>query len=67
MNTEAVRFIVAEVLKGLLAMHDHFILHRGISLENIFITKTGHIKIGGLGTSMVLASHQHFLGLFLSF
>jgi hypothetical protein len=40
-----------ELASGLIALHDHKIVHRDIKLGNIFVTKEKHCKIGDFNLS----------------
>ena len=45
------KYFMAQILKGLAALHKLNILHRDIKLENIMLTVTGDVKIGDIGVS----------------
>lgn len=42
-----------DILKGLLALHSHFIIHRDLKLKNIFIDEEGRCVVGDLGIATV--------------
>jgi NIMA (never in mitosis gene a)-related kinase len=46
------------ILVGLHHMHERKILHRDLKSANIFIADNGDAKIGDLGVSRMLATHQ---------
>ena len=46
--------IVIQILRGLLAMHSHFIVHRDIKSANIFLYDNGIVKIGDLNVSKIV-------------
>lgn len=48
-----------EILKVLQYLHEHRIIHRGLTLENIFISgSTGEIRVGDLGLASSLGDGQ---------
>jgi serine/threonine protein kinase len=47
-----VRFYAAELLLALESLHGHNIIYRDLKLENIMITKEGHIKLVDFGQSI---------------
>lgn len=46
---ETVRLIIAEVVQAVAWLHTHGVLHRDIKPDNLFITSTGHVKLGDFG------------------
>jgi serine/threonine protein kinase len=40
-----------ELASGLIVLHEHKIVHRDIKLENVFVTKEKHCKIGDFNLS----------------
>ncbi|KAH0795847.1 STE family protein kinase [Histomonas meleagridis] len=50
-NELQVAYIIRKVLHGLKRMHDKNFIHRDLKCGNIFLSKTGSIKIGDFGFS----------------
>ena len=46
--------LFTQIVKGLKVLHDQLILHRDIKTSNIFLTKSGHVKLGDLNVSKIL-------------
>jgi len=69
-NIEAVRGIVEQIAKGLLAFHRKEMVHQDLRPENILIDASGTVKIIDFGSTRVagimemnvLAEEQHLLG-----
>ena len=69
-NIEAVRDIVEQIAKGLLAFHRKEMVHQDLRPENILIDTSGTVKIIDFGSTRVagimemnvLAEEQHLLG-----
>lgn len=69
-NIEAVRDIVEQIAKGLLAFHRKEMVHQDLRPENILIDASGTVKIIDFGSTRVagimemnvLAEEQHLLG-----
>ena len=69
-NIEAVRGIVEQIAKGLLAFHRKEMVHQDLRPENILIDTSGTVKIIDFGSTRVagimemnvLAEEQHLLG-----
>ena len=55
--------IGAEVLTALTELHNKLILHRDIKLENILLSRSGHIKLCDFGSSLLPDSSQLAIGL----
>ena len=53
-TTEEILSFTAQIVLGVLAMHSKNILHRDIKSQNIFITKTGILKLGDFGIAKQL-------------
>lgn len=51
-----------QIVKGMLYLHAHGILHRDLTLSNLLLTSTMNIKIGdfGLATQLKLPNEKHF-------
>ena len=51
-----------EVIEGVVYLHSHGIIHRDLSLANLLLTHSDHIKISdfGLATRMTDVKQQHF-------
>lgn len=52
---EEVARIGAEIAEGLAALHERGMVHRDIKPHNIFLDDEGHVKIGDLGLSRLIA------------
>lgn len=57
-SVEQARAIALSVLRGLSAVHKESIIHRDIAPDNIFITKTGRIKILDFGAARYATAVQ---------
>lgn len=57
-SVEQARAIALSVLRGLAAVHKEGIIHRDIAPDNIFITKTGQIKILDFGAARYATAVQ---------
>ncbi len=51
-----------QIVKGMLYLHTHGILHRDLTLSNLLLTSNMNIKIGdfGLATQLKLPNEKHF-------
>ncbi len=57
-SVEQARAIALSVLRGLSAVHKEGIIHRDIAPDNIFITKTGRVKILDFGAARYATAVQ---------
>ncbi|KAH9065128.1 kinase-like domain-containing protein [Lactarius deliciosus] len=56
LDTEAIRFYMAELLLAIEHVHEHHIIHRDLKPENVFIDTDGHIVLGDFGIACQFAS-----------
>ncbi|XP_028994578.1 serine/threonine-protein kinase PLK4 [Betta splendens] len=56
------RHFMHQIVKGMLYLHTHGILHRDLTLSNLLLTSNMNIKIGdfGLATQLKLPNEKHF-------
>ncbi|KAL6443164.1 hypothetical protein ACFW04_002836 [Cataglyphis niger] len=54
MREEHIAFILKEVIKALIHLHEHNIIHRDIRANNIVLTKEGEVKLIDFGLSRTL-------------
>lgn len=56
------RHFMHQIVKGMLYLHTHGILHRDLTLSNLLLTSNMNIKIAdfGLATQLKLPSEKHF-------
>ncbi|XP_030642953.1 serine/threonine-protein kinase PLK4 [Chanos chanos] len=61
-SEEEVRHFMHQIVKGMLYLHTHGIMHRDLTLSNLLLTSTMNIKIAdfGLATQLRLPSEKHF-------
>ncbi|XP_066537419.1 serine/threonine-protein kinase PLK4 isoform X2 [Hoplias malabaricus] len=59
---EEVRHFMHQIVKGMLYLHTHGIMHRDLTLSNLLLTSNMNIKIAdfGLATQLKLPSEKHF-------
>ncbi|XP_053365280.1 serine/threonine-protein kinase PLK4 [Clarias gariepinus] len=59
---EEVRQFMHQIVKGMLYLHTHGIMHRDLTLSNLLLTSSMNIKIAdfGLATQLKLPSEKHF-------
>ncbi|XP_051578300.1 serine/threonine-protein kinase PLK4-like isoform X2 [Myxocyprinus asiaticus] len=59
---EEARHFMHQIVKGMLYLHTHGIMHRDLTLSNLLLTSSMNIKIGdfGLATQLKLPSEKHF-------
>ncbi|KPP71419.1 hypothetical protein Z043_109678 [Scleropages formosus] len=56
------RHFMRQIVKGLLYLHTHGIMHRDLTLSNLLLTSSMNVKIAdfGLATQLKLPSEKHF-------
>ncbi|XP_029156587.1 neither inactivation nor afterpotential protein C [Nylanderia fulva] len=54
MQEEHIAFILKEVIKALIHLHEHNVIHRDIRGNNIVLTKEGEVKLVDFGLSRML-------------
>ena len=52
--------IILQICLGLKEIHDHKIIHRDLTPDNIFINENNKIKIGDFGVSKMLSTHKKY-------
>ncbi|XP_067223603.1 serine/threonine-protein kinase PLK4 isoform X1 [Chanodichthys erythropterus] len=59
---EEARHFMHQIVKGMLYLHTHGIMHRDLTLSNLLLTSSMNIKIAdfGLATQLKLPSEKHF-------
>uniref|UniRef100_A0A8C1XYK1 Serine/threonine-protein kinase PLK4 n=1 Tax=Cyprinus carpio TaxID=7962 RepID=A0A8C1XYK1_CYPCA len=59
---EEARHFMHQIVKGMLYLHTHGIMHRDLTLSNLLLTTSMNIKIAdfGLATQLKLPSEKHF-------
>uniref|UniRef100_A0A8C2EPE9 Serine/threonine-protein kinase PLK4 n=1 Tax=Cyprinus carpio TaxID=7962 RepID=A0A8C2EPE9_CYPCA len=59
---EDARHFMHQIVKGMLYLHTHGIMHRDLTLSNLLLTTSMNIKIAdfGLATQLKLPSEKHF-------
>lgn len=59
---EEARHFMHQIVKGMLYLHTHGIMHRDLTLTNLLLTTSMNIKIAdfGLATQLKLPSEKHF-------
>uniref|UniRef100_A0AAY3ZY27 Serine/threonine-protein kinase PLK4 n=1 Tax=Denticeps clupeoides TaxID=299321 RepID=A0AAY3ZY27_9TELE len=59
---EEVRHFMHQIVKGMLYLHTHGIMHRDLTLSNLLLTSAMNIKIAdfGLATQLKLPNEKHF-------
>lgn len=56
MREEHIAFILKEVIKALIHLHEHNVIHRDIRGSNIVLTKEGEVKLVDFGLSRAMKS-----------
>ncbi|KAJ8281471.1 hypothetical protein GJAV_G00068070 [Gymnothorax javanicus] len=61
-SEDEARHFMQQIVKGMLYLHTHGIMHRDLTLANLLLTSTMNIKIAdfGLATQLQLPSEKHF-------
>ncbi|XP_037341577.2 serine/threonine-protein kinase PLK4 [Pungitius pungitius] len=61
-SEDEARHFMHQILKGMLYLHTHGILHRDLTLSNLLLTSNMNIKIAdfGLATQLKLPNEKHF-------
>lgn len=61
-SEDEARHFMHQIVKGMLYLHTHGILHRDLTLSNLLLTSNMNIKIAdfGLATQLKLPSEKHF-------
>uniref|UniRef100_A0A665WQM4 Serine/threonine-protein kinase PLK4 n=1 Tax=Echeneis naucrates TaxID=173247 RepID=A0A665WQM4_ECHNA len=61
-SEDEARHFMHQIVKGMLYLHTHGILHRDLTLSNLLLTNTMNIKIAdfGLATQLKLPNEKHF-------
>ncbi|CAH1130298.1 unnamed protein product [Ceutorhynchus assimilis] len=61
MTEEHIAYILKEVVKGIVYLHENNIIHRDIKASNILLTKEGEIRLCDFGLSKKLKHHDEKL------
>ncbi|KAJ0062622.1 hypothetical protein NL108_004231, partial [Boleophthalmus pectinirostris] len=61
-SEDEARHFMNQIVRGMLYLHTHGILHRDLTLSNLLLTSTMNIKIAdfGLATQLKLPNEKHF-------
>ncbi|CAB1330955.1 unnamed protein product [Coregonus sp. 'balchen'] len=61
-NGEMTQHFMHQIVKGMLYLHTHGIMHRDLTLSNLLLTSNMNLKIAdfGLATQLKLPSEKHF-------
>nr|XP_057946773.1 serine/threonine-protein kinase PLK4 isoform X2 [Doryrhamphus excisus] len=61
-SEEEARHFMHQIVKGMLYLHTHGILHRDLTLSNLLLTNNMNIKVAdfGLATQLKLPTEKHF-------
>lgn len=57
LTTEHIKCIMMQVLKGLKVLHNHWIVHRDLTPNNLLISKNGVVKYSDFGLSRLFAAN----------
>jgi serine/threonine protein kinase len=58
---DTVLSIASQVILALAHLHDQGVLHRDLKTANVFLTKSGAVKLGDFGVSRILDDHDECL------
>ncbi|KAJ3613692.1 hypothetical protein NHX12_019938 [Muraenolepis orangiensis] len=61
-SEDEARHFMHQIVKGMLYLHTHGIMHRDLTMSNLLLTSNMNIKIGdfGLATQLKLPTEKHF-------
>ncbi len=57
LSEPAIQIISKSVLLAIQYLHSKYIIHRCVCPENIYVSRTGHVQLGGFKFSVSLISH----------
>ena len=59
-DEKTIKDIILQICKGLKEIHNHRIIHRDLTPDNIFIDNNNKIKIGDFGISIILTTKKNY-------